>query len=399
MSDEPDRPRVITAPLGVSPAPAPEPPPPVTAKLEPPAPMTAKLAPAPANARPATQMSASAVPSTLESPQDPSAATDGTAVVIAPNALGTSADEIHGAALVRGDTGRGDTVRDDPSVPPGLEATAPASARGHGGPATMMSPAVAAPLPGASTPPLAPENAVVDVGAPAHAFVPYGSGAPPGFGGPHGMAHHHGIGPGGAATRRPMSTTFLLLVIGGVVAAIALLAVAVIGFVFVSRRNAADGDDPRGSRQPGVTVAPGSPESPRLPPRMGGTRARVSVTTRARSTPRGSGRRSTSRSRASTSATPRPSSTHRITSRRPTSSTSHRTARCGAPSRRRSALAPRSSTHASSRTSARSACRAPRARAWSSSPSSHQSSLAELPANAALLLRGHERMTVSFMVR
>ncbi len=273
MSDEPDRPRVITAPLGVSPAPAPEPAAPVTAKLEPPIPSpepaqltTARLVPAPVNApRPATQMSASAVPSTLESPQEPQR--DALAAKLtAPTDDAAALDEIHGAALLRGDA-----VRADASVPPELEATAPASR--HGGPATMMSPAVAAPLPGASTPPLAPENAVVDVGAPAHAFVPYGSGAQPGFGGgAQGMMHH------GGGAGRSTSTTFLVLVIGGIVAALAVLAIGIAGFFLFTSRRAADLDDPRGSRRPGGAVAPGSPEPPRLPPRMGGTRARVSVT-------------------------------------------------------------------------------------------------------------------------
>ena len=70
-----------------------------------------------------------------------------------------------------------------------------------------------------------------------------------------------------------------MLVIGGAVAAIAVLALGIVGFfLFTSRRSAPELDDPRGSRQPGGAFAPGSPEPPRLPPRMGGTRARVSVT-------------------------------------------------------------------------------------------------------------------------
>ena len=274
MSDEPDRPRVITAPLGVSPAPAPEPAAPVTAKLEPPTPeqallTTARLVPAPVNARPATQMSASAVPSTLESPKE--RAPDGIAAIVAtPTDDAAPLDEIHGAVLLRGDAARADA-----SVPPELEATVTASRRG--GPATMMSPAVAAPLPGASTPPLAPENAVVDVGAPAHAFVPYGGGAQASFGGAHGMMHHGHAGAGGRTGRSP-STMFLVLVIGGIVAALAVLALGIVGFFLFTSRRAAELDDPRGSRQPGGAVAPGTPEPPRLPSRMGGTRARVSVT-------------------------------------------------------------------------------------------------------------------------
>lgn len=256
MSDEPAAPRVVTAPLEASPAPAPE-------KT---APMPAKLEPPPVHARPATQMSASAVPSTLESPQEP--ATDaGIAIGTPPPEHPVAVDEIHGAALLRRDAG------DDASVPPDLEATVPASHRG--GPATMMSPAVPAPLPGASTPPLAPENAVVDVGAPAHAFVPYAGAAPPGFGGPNVMVHR---GPGDAGQRRTTSTTFLVLVIGGAVAAVAVLAVAVVGFFFFTSRRVTGLDDRRSARPPGGAIAPGSPEPPRPLPRFAGTRARLTVT-------------------------------------------------------------------------------------------------------------------------
>jgi hypothetical protein len=77
-----------------------------------------------------------------------------------------------------------------------------------------------------------------------------------------------------------MSTTFLALVVGGVVAAVALLAVAVLALVLFTRaRNrAADAEEARSTRGPSITVTPAPPEPPRLPSRMGGTKARVSVT-------------------------------------------------------------------------------------------------------------------------
>lgn len=221
MSDEADRPRVITAPLGASPA------------------------------RPATQMSAAAVPATLDSPKEPSV----------PPAAGNApnADEIHGAELARRDAARDDAA-------PALDGGGVRRA----GPATMMSPAVSAPLPGGSSPPLAPENAVVDVGAPAHAFMPYGSAAP-GMGG--GRMHH-----GGPGAPRSLSTTTLVLIIVGVVAAVGLLGVGVGGYLFFHRER--DSNDPRAARGGGLGLpAPGAiPGDPRKPVRMGGPRAQVTVT-------------------------------------------------------------------------------------------------------------------------
>lgn len=261
MSDEPDRPRVVTAPLAAAPAVVPEPP----------APPTASPRTAPLNPR-ATQMSATAVPATLESPPDPTATlpagTDDLAATLA-NANGPNGapDEINAATIARADTTREDAAREAPLADAGPQAPAR-----RVGPATLMSPAVIAPLTGESAPPLAPENAVIDVGAPAHAFVPYGSGAPPGIGGPHGMANHGSAGGSGAGTGRSTSTTFLVLVVGGIVAAVAVLVVVVLVVVLVARRRAAAADA-RGTRQPS-TVAPELPESPR----MGGTKARIAVT-------------------------------------------------------------------------------------------------------------------------
>lgn len=226
MSDEPDPPRVVTAPLAA--------------------------ANAPANARPATQMSASAVPSTLDSPQHPSASPP------ADHAHGAaSADEIRANAIAGGETTRDDAARDAALADAGI---APPSVR-RIGPATMMSPAVAAPLPGTSSPPLGPEHAVVDVGAPAHAYVPYGSAAPAG-----GM-HHGGQG---ASHRRGMSTTALVLIVVGVVGAVGVVAVATGAYFFFGRA--------QGRRGEQSSSSPRSRPDPRDPQRMGGPRARVSVT-------------------------------------------------------------------------------------------------------------------------
>ena len=261
MSDDPEQPRVAPAPLGGAPAVVPETTVRMAARPDAPAPMTAKPETAPMNPRPATQMSASAVPSTLESPQ---AADNGASVVARPAGVG-SPDEIHGALLVSGaPAGSAAHV-----LPPMGDATMPEAGR-RVGPATMMSPAVVAPLTGEPTPPLTPENAVVDVGAPAHAFVPHGSVAPA-FGGSRGRG---GERVGGAA--RPTSTTFLVLLVGGIVAAVALLAVVVIAVVFLTR-GSSRGSGPRRSRQPS-TASTSASDSPRFPPAMGGTRSRVSVT-------------------------------------------------------------------------------------------------------------------------
>jgi hypothetical protein len=68
----------------------------------------------------------------------------------------------------------------------------------------------------------------------------------------------------------------MLLIVGGVVAAVALLAIAVVGVVFVTRRRAAEAAESRGSRAPIVTPAP--QETGRGPIRMGGSKARLAVT-------------------------------------------------------------------------------------------------------------------------
>ena len=347
-------------------------------------------------------MSASAVPSTLESPQDPPvrAATAGGAVVMAASTDAPAPRPTRSTEHRSCEETTGRDVRDD--APPGDAAVQDPCRRV--GPATMMSPAVIAPLPGESTPPLAPENAVVDVGAPAHAFVPYGSGAPAGFGGPHGMMHHGSAGPGGAsgaAHGRTTSTTFLLLIVGGIVAAVALLAIAV----------SVSSSSPGAGRRRRMTRAARASRASRVAPRVAraaapsaahgrheGARRRDE---RGRARPRGGPRRGHRGAAAhSMRASPRPSSSRRTTSRRTTTSRSRRTVRSGAPSPRRRQVGPPSSTLASSRTSARSACRGRREleRREAHLRRADRASLSK-PAHARSLASRAERMTISFMVR
>ncbi|MDB4935810.1 MAG: hypothetical protein JWP87_2782, partial [Labilithrix sp.] len=259
--------------------------PPAAALPETTAPMAAKPSAAPLNNPRATQMSASAVPSTLDSPAGaggekngpPSASAAAAARASSSPSFATTVDEINGAAVIADGAQREEPRR----------ASADVAGR-RIGPPTLMSPAVVAPAPGESTP-LAPENAVIDVGAPAHAFVPHGSGAPAGFGGlgaPSAMLNPGaGHGAGGAGQGRTSSTTFLLLVVGGIVAAVALLAVAVVLVIVVTRRRAADAADERAGRAPSGAVAPGAPGARGgagagggSTARMGGKKARLAVT-------------------------------------------------------------------------------------------------------------------------
>ena len=260
MSDAPETRRGATAPL----------------------PMTAQPTAAPA--RPVTQVSASAVPSTLESPRDakpmdPSLRHDVTAQDDAAR-VAAERDAAFAAAGV-------------PVGPVAMTTTAPLShdaqeSARRGAPATLMSPAVPVALASGdkpASPPLAPEEAVVDVGAPAHAFLP--PGASPAYGGgavgPGGRMHPGAHLPGGAhagpGARRSMSTTVLVMLVVGGVAAIILLAAVVMGFFYVAeRRKAEAAAAERALHPPAVPTAVVTQEAPRTPPRFGGTRARLAVT-------------------------------------------------------------------------------------------------------------------------
>jgi hypothetical protein len=246
-------------------------------------------APAPVGpaARPATQVSASAVPSTLESPAEVRDAKPADASLR--HDITTQDD----AARVAAERDAAFAAAGVPVAMPAMNATAPLSpepqeSARRGAPATLMSPAVA-PMPGAlahgdkpASPSLAPEDAVVDVGAPAHAFLPpgaspaYGSAADAGarrHPGVHGGAAH-----GGPGARRSMSTTTLVMVVVGGVAGILLLAAAVIGFFYVAERRKAEAAAAERALHPPTVPAAVTLEAPRTPPRFGGTKARLAVT-------------------------------------------------------------------------------------------------------------------------
>jgi hypothetical protein len=268
MSDAPEQRRGATAPL------------PMTAQ-----PSTAPLPRAP------TQMSASAVPSTLESPREPNQA-DGAGAPIPPTVNG----EIHGAMLKHDVTERDDNARVAAERDAGLARVAAGLEAGialeagvpptqdpsrRGGPATLMSPAVAHPGDLPPSPSLAPEDAVIDVGAPAHAFMPHASASPPHAGGPGVMMHHgaHAAVGGGVPERRATSTTFLVMVVVGGVAGVILLAGIVVGLFYLGERRKAEADAAeRALRAASVTAAPATAEGPRGPARFGGTKARLAVT-------------------------------------------------------------------------------------------------------------------------
>lgn len=227
--------------------------------------------------RAATQMSASAVPTTLESPQGdapPSAA---------PSFV---TDEISGMSIAQHDAAgaqhdaagapraAGAARHDDPAH------AAHAAPPRRIGPATLASPLVPlAPTTddGAPAPALPPLPPVIDVGAPAHAFVARSLPASPPFGSPApalppampGMHH----GPQGAApapahapARTSTSTSVMVLVVVGATVALLAIAVAVIAVVVVTRRAPAPSTGPSLSQsQPSPPgYAPGTAtQSPR----------------------------------------------------------------------------------------------------------------------------------------
>jgi hypothetical protein len=241
MSDAPDQRRGATAPFGTpaAPNPAPE---------------------APANMR-GTQMSA-AVPAPLDPPQ------------LAP------ADEISGAAVAGATADRDGAARQGalPDVAPREAASDPSMRRA---PPTMMSPVVPAPRAGESAP-LSPENAVIDVGAPAHAYVAQ-PGPPPPYGAPGPVLHHggahaaHAPGPGGGTAPQRSSSTSLVVIIAAAVAAL-VLALAVVGvgaYLYMRKRAQAELDERRaqtsGTAVPVETAQPASrpptaPPAPTAPP-------------------------------------------------------------------------------------------------------------------------------------
>ncbi len=241
------------------------------------------------------------MPSTLESPADVRDARD------APDPKQADASSVRHDVTTQDDAARVAAERDAAfaaagvpvampamnAMPPlnAMPAIAPAShdpqeSARRGAPATLMSPAVAPAFAHgdkAASPSLAPEDAVVDVGAPAHAFLP--PGASPAYGGAAdaGARMHPGVhlgaGPhGGPGARRSMSTTTLVMVVVGGVAGILLLAAAVIGFFYVAERRKAEAAAAERALHPPTVPAAVTPEAPRTPPRFGGTKARLAVT-------------------------------------------------------------------------------------------------------------------------
>jgi hypothetical protein len=213
-------------------------------------------------------MSASAVPSTLDSPMD-------------------------GASIHPDDAPRDDRPTDTdvaapslsphpspqpPPQPPPMAASDPSR---RGAPATLISPAVPQAGDVPPSPPLAPENAVVDVGAPAHAFMAHGNASAAPHGGAHGglgSAGPHGHGAsGGSPGRRGMTTTLLVLIVVGVLAGVVLLSAVLGGLFYLSEKRKAEQER---VLHPPTTAAPGAPgEGARGPARFGGGKARLGVTT------------------------------------------------------------------------------------------------------------------------
>ena len=218
------------------------------------------------------------------------------------------------------------TERDDSALQAALRDASieQVSARRSGSPQTLASPAAIGPIgiPQADNGPAPPPPpAVIDVGAPAHAFLPsapptlqggrdalgsspgLGSGPPlgmpglgpgmsPAYGGGR-VPQAHAAGPRQPA-RRPTNIPLLALIFGGAIVAVVVLAAGVGGFVFYKARRSADRGrhrdrDPSslpGRASPGSGgVGPGTVESSALPPEeaprndprspMGGTKARL----------------------------------------------------------------------------------------------------------------------------
>ncbi len=221
-------------------------------------------------------MSPSAVPSTRDSPADgASIPPDGALRDDRPTDADGAApprtiDEIDGGALAR-------AVSAAPPPAPPRPIAVPDQGR-RGAPATLMSPAVPQAGDVPPSPPLAPENAVVDVGAPAHAFMPRGNDSPPGYGGARRGAGPRGAGASGTAPRRrAMSTTFLVMVAAGVVAGVVLLAAVLGGLFYVTEKRRAQRE--RLLHTPSAAGPAATGEGPRGPARFGGGKARLGVTT------------------------------------------------------------------------------------------------------------------------
>lgn len=223
--------------------------------------------PAAPNMRPATQMSPSAVPSTLESPTDKAGSPgggDGTATE--KSARPIFVDEIVGGVVVAESTIRDEQTRAEVLREAARrEAAAVDSGGGHrGSPPTLMSPLVAPDAPAhadPSAPPPPPQPAVTFAQAPPHAYLP----APSGPIYPSGPSYAHGAGgfSHGAAQHgaRPTgrSSNGIIIAIFAVGAALVVIAIAVsIGAIVVRSRQKAEAP-------PRAATATATAKPPRAP--------------------------------------------------------------------------------------------------------------------------------------
>ncbi len=293
-------------------------------------PLAARPAPAPLLRHPATQMSPSGVPSTLESPKDPLILDLGAATQLEPRldiTLPSSVDDAPNGSTLRDDTARDAAIREavsaaDAAIAAAAISTTAPSGRRHG-PATQMSP-----VPGASAPsspprpPLAAEDAVVDAVLPGAAFSPPPAGATldmsGGFG--DGIQHAGWGAPGAPArafgardpragghgtplqSREPVARaprangTLIALIAGGVVVLVVGIGIIGAGTYFFSARARAragrSGVEPvvGGGGAQGASPAPVAAATEGPPPKVvprvndgprlqGGTKAKVSELT------------------------------------------------------------------------------------------------------------------------
>lgn len=216
-------------------------------------------APMPQNMRPATQMSASAVPSTLESPTDKAAGGDiegttektGRPIIV---------DEILGPAVVGDSTVRDDQLRVD--VLREVARREAAHDTGRQAPMTLMSPLVAEvqPVdPNVHAVPLPP--AVTFAQPPPHAYYPPTPAPVPSYPS-HAASGHMQMGPRQGMPHNPIPrrSSNTLIIVSAAVAAVLLLLAVVAGFgafVLRSRQRADDTASPTPPR-----AAPGAPKPP-----------------------------------------------------------------------------------------------------------------------------------------
>jgi hypothetical protein len=176
--------------------------------------------------------------------------------------------DIDGATIAHGPLQDIEATLHDPAAP---QASIRAPGTMRVAPPTMISNVGPSSAPG-KVGAIAPEDAVVDVGAPAYAYVARPGGPPPGYGPPAGspppgygaplaMMHHGAPGhaqppqhPSGASTRT------MVLLVGGLIL-LAILAVGGAGgfYFYVASQHATAG----GAATTHATTAPATPERPK----------------------------------------------------------------------------------------------------------------------------------------